>query len=103
MKKLVFFFVFVCCAFLAQAQKNYAVKIADSKTEDPLDKATVIIKSANKKAITNETGLLVIQAEPGDILTISCHGYISQEATLSASSSVIVFLVKKPEKRKRKH
>lgn len=76
---------------LRACTKNYAVKIADSKTEAPLNNATVIIKSTNKKAVTNESGLLVIQSEPGQVLAVSRPGYKSQEATLSASSSVQVF------------
>lgn len=102
MKKILLFIALVSCSFLLHAQKNYAVKIADSKTEDPLDKATVIIKSTKQKAVTNETGLLVIQSEPGQVLAVSRPGYVSQEATLSASSSVHVFLVKKPVKKKSK-
>jgi hypothetical protein len=103
MKKLILLPVFVLGSFLLQAQKNYAVKIADSKTEDPVAKASVVIKSTKVKAITNETGLLVIQASPGDTLTINCTGYTSQEAVLSVSSAVHVFLEKKkPVKRKGK-
>jgi hypothetical protein len=84
------------------AQKNYAVKVADSKTEDPVANASVVIKSTKIKAITGETGLLVIQAEPGEVLVITCPGYTSQEATLSVSAAVQVFLVKKKSEKRKK-
>ncbi len=101
MKKLLLVFVFITGAFLSHAQKNYAVKIAESKTGDPLDSAHVIIKSTGKNAITGVTGLLVMQAAPGDTLTVSRNGYTSQEAILSASSMVHVLLEKKPEEEKK--
>lgn len=102
MKKCLLIIALAIFSISGHAQKNYAVKIADSKTEAPLNNATVIIKSTNKKAVTNESGLLVIQSEPGQVLAVSRPGYKSQEATLSASSSVQVFLVKKPAKKKSK-
>lgn len=104
MKKLLLTLSFILCTFLLFAQKNYAVKIADSKTENPIANASVVIKVTKIKAITNETGLLVILAEPGDVIAISCPGYTSQEATLSAGSTLHVFLEKKKViKAKRKH
>lgn len=101
MKKILLIFVCTCCSFLLQAQKNYAVKIANATTGDPLDSAHVIIKSTGKNAITGVTGLLVMQAVPGDTLTVSRNGYTSQEAILSASSTVHVLLEKKPEEEKK--
>lgn len=101
MKKLLLSVSLVLCTFLLHAQKNYAVKIADSKTEEPISKAIVVIKSTKEKAVTNETGLLVINASPGDTISVNCAGYTGQEAVLSAGSSVHVFLVKKVIKRKK--
>lgn len=102
MKNIFLFLIIIGCSFSVQAQKNYAVKVADAKTEDPLDGAKVVIRSTKKKVMTNETGLLVIQAVPGDVLAISRRGYVPQEATLSASSAVQVFLEKKPAKKKKR-
>ena len=75
------------------AQKNYAVLVTDSKTGNPIDNASVKVKSTGKGAATNATGSLVIAASAGDVLEVSCIGYASQEVTLSASTSVSVILV----------
>ena len=77
---------------LLQAQKNYTVKVTDSKTRNPITNASVNIKSTSKGAVTNTSGSAVVQALPGDVLEITSIGYASQNVTLSAQTSVSVVL-----------
>jgi hypothetical protein len=101
MKKLFLSLGLLLCSFLLHAQKNYAVKVADSMNENPLANATVLTKATNISVTTNESGTTVIMALPGDIIKVSCAGYVSQEVTLSANAAVPVYLAKVKIKKKK--
>lgn len=81
--------------FLLQAQnaqKSYTVSVTDSKTGNPIPNASVKHKITGKGGSTSESGSLLMQAAPGDILEISCIGYATQKVTLSAQTKVDVAL-----------
>jgi hypothetical protein len=101
MKKLFLFLCLMLFNFFLFAQKYYAVKVADSKTEYPLKRATVKNKLTNNTDTTGENGTTVIQASPGEVLYVSCKGYTSQEVTISAQAAVHVFLEKKKIKKRK--
>ncbi len=92
MRKLTLLLSLVLSGLLLQAQKNYAVKVTDSKTGNPIADASVKIKSTNKGAATNAVGTIVVKASPGDVLEVSSIGYTSQDVTLSEQTSVSVVL-----------
>ncbi|MBK8786524.1 MAG: TonB-dependent receptor [Chitinophagaceae bacterium] len=92
MRKLSLLLSFMLIGLLLQAQKNYTVKVTDSKTRNPITNASVNIKSTSKGAVTNTSGSAVVQALPGDVLEITSIGYASQNVTLSAQTSVSVVL-----------
>lgn len=100
MRKLTLSIALVLCSFLLHAQKNYAVKVVDSKTENALANARVKIKTDKKGGKTNEYGTMVIMGSPGEVLMVSAAGYITQEVTLSVSAAVHVFLNKKKAKKR---
>lgn len=92
MRKLMLLLGLALSSLLLNAQNNYAVKVTDSKTGDPVVNASVKIKSTNKGAATNSSGTLVIKAVPGDVLEVSSIGYTSQEVTVGAQTSISVML-----------
>ena len=53
MRKLMLSLGLVLSSFLLHAQKNYTVKVTDSKTGNPVADASVKIKSTNKGGVTN--------------------------------------------------
>lgn len=92
MRKLTLMLGMLLGTLLAQAQKTYTVAVTDSKTGNPIENASVRMKSG-KGAATNSGGTASIQASAGDVLEISSIGYASQTITLSAQTSVTVMLV----------
>ena len=96
MQRVVMLIGFILVGFVLYAQTNYAVLVLDSRTADRIVNATVKNKGTNLfDGITNESGSMVIQASPGDVLKVTRDGYTSQEVTLSAMKGVSVILVKK--------
>lgn len=87
------------CSYVLHAQTNYAVLVTDASNGDRIVNALVKHKETNVfDGITNESGSMVIQASPGDVLRVMRDGYTSQEVTLSAHKAVSVMLVLKKEK-----
>ena len=79
----------VLSSFLLHAQKNYAVKVTDSKTGEPIADASVKIKSTNKGGVTGANGTMVIMASANDVLEVSSVGYSSQEVTIAGQQTAI--------------
>ena len=99
MNKLILLQGFLLCSFVLHAQTNYAVLVLDSRSADRIVNATVKHKETNLfDGITNESGSMVIQASPGEVLKVIRDGYTSQEVTLSANKGVSVILVLKNDK-----
>jgi iron complex outermembrane receptor protein len=92
MRKLTLLLSLMLGTLLTQAQKNYAVKVTDSKTGNPITDASVRVKSTGKGAATNASGTASVQASPGDVMEVSSIGYTTQQITLSEQTSVTVVL-----------
>ena len=90
---------FLLCSLGLYAQTNYAVLVTDARNGDRIVNAQVKHRETNMfDGITNESGSMVIQASPGDVLKVTRDGYTSQEVTLSANKGVSVILVLKNDK-----
>jgi hypothetical protein len=90
---------FILAGFVLHAQTNYAVLVTDASNGDRVVNALVKHKETNIfDGITNESGSMVIQASPGDVLRVMRDGYTSQEVTLSANKAVSIMLGLKKEK-----
>ncbi len=102
MKKLIFFFVFIVCFVALHAQKNYAVKVSDSKTGEAIAGATIKIKSNNQTVITSTGGTAVLQTSSDDSLVVTAKDYISQEVImLGQGTAVSVVLAPKPKEKEK--
>jgi hypothetical protein len=80
-----------------QAQGNISGKVVDEKTNEPLELAVISLKN-NEKALSDRNGNFVLMnAKPGDSITVSYIGYISKKiSTPLSGSSFIVELDKGP-------
>lgn len=79
-----------------QAQKNYAVMVADSKNGKPIKGAAIKIKSTGATVNTGESGNMVIQALPDDSLHIQSKGY-KDRAISMVNQGVAISILMEPE------
>ena len=109
MKKIILSLIVLLSSFLVHAQKNYAIKVMDSKLEEPIVGAAIKIVSTNTIITTGFNGTAVINASPNDSLKITAKGYIDRQMSLfNQSTAISVILDAKPQKKataakKRKH
>lgn len=84
-KFLLFTFTFVCASFMLHAQQNVQVKgkVTDAATGNPIEGASVTLKSSNGGTTTDSKGEFTISAAKGEKITISYSGYQSTSVTTS--------------------
>lgn len=64
----------------------------------PLSGATVTVKKSNRSGVTDAQGNITLNADAGDVVTVSYVGYVAQEIKLAAGkNSLMVVLQTKPE------
>lgn len=63
----------------------------------PLSGATVTIKKNNRSGVTDAQGNITLNADAGDVVTVSYVGFVSQELKLGDKNSLLVVLQTKPE------
>lgn len=78
---------FVLVAALAQAQKNYAVMLIDSKTGNPITTATIKLRSTGQVIPISQAGNALVTTIPQDTLLVRATGYTDREILLALQSS----------------
>lgn len=68
-------------------------KITDDHTNEPVENASVIVRSTRAGTVTGRNGSFTITASAVDILQISRVGYITLEVTIDGRSSIDIRLV----------
>lgn len=77
MRRLMLLSFSLLLVLVSFAQKTISGKITDAKSGSPLTGVSIKVKSSQKLAVTNESGVFKILAEPKDLLEISYVGYSS--------------------------
>lgn len=96
MKALTFLFLplLLMFALISQAQnRTITGTVIDSKSNEPVAGATVLVKGSKRGVTTDAAGKFSIQAPNGAILQISSVGYAAQEVIPGASGNLSVTLV----------
>jgi TonB-linked SusC/RagA family outer membrane protein len=74
------------------AQKTISGTVTDAANGDALIGANVLVKGSGTGTITDIDGTYALKANEGDVLVFSYTGYVDQEVTIGASSTVNVSL-----------
>src|SRR5258706_6165588 len=90
MKKLVLSLGVLLCNYLLFAQQSYTIKVIDSKTGNPIEGASVRLKTSRNGTSTNSNGNCSIQANANDILEITSIGFTSQSLKLGNQTAVTI-------------
>src|SRR5258706_3439107 len=90
MKKLVLSLGLLLCTYLLFAQQSYTIKVIDSKTGNPIEGASVRLKTSRNGTSTNSNGNCSIQANANDILEITSIGFTSQSLKLGSQAEISV-------------
>lgn len=77
-------------SFGAMAQQAITGKVISGDDRQPLPGATIQVKGASKKTITDNAGNFSIQAGNEDILIISSIGFITQDVKASAAANIVL-------------
>ena len=85
-------FIYFSSVFASYAQKIEG-KIADAKTGQAIELASVIVKSSKVGTATDAVGNFVIDAKLNDILIISATGYTSQQLKISTNKTATIFML----------
>ncbi len=92
MKQLLLVVSLLLSATFIFAQQTVTITVTDAKTGNPVENASVKIKSNNKGASTNADGICKIQANPGDILEITNVGYAIQSVAVKNQTDIAIRL-----------
>lgn len=95
MKKLVILPALLLGCLLANAQRNYAVGILDSKTAKPVAGASIRILSSGKVSTTSESGNVVMFISPDDSLLVTARGYKARKMPM-ANQSISISIILDP-------
>ena len=90
--RTIFSLLFCFLLFSAYAQSVITGQISDKTDGYGIPGVTIQIKGTTKGTVTDFDGKYQIQASEGDILIISSVGYISQEVSVQAASTIDVSL-----------
>lgn len=83
--------IFLLLSFMgAMAQQVINGKVISGDDRQPLPGATVQVKGAARKTITDNTGNFTISAGNDDILIISSIGFTTQQVKASAATSIVL-------------
>ncbi|SFN88078.1 TonB-linked outer membrane protein, SusC/RagA family [Chitinophaga sp. YR627] len=72
------------------AQQAISGKVISGDDKQPLPGATIQVKGASKKTITDNAGNFSIQAGNSDILIISSIGFTTQEVSASQAANIVL-------------
>lgn len=90
----ILFWLLMSAASLALAQRNVGGTVSDSKTNEPLIGANVLVKGTSVGTITDIDGSWSLSVPAGfDVLVFSYTGYSEKEVTLGTDNIVNVSLV----------
>ena len=95
MKRLQYILIITIAFFIAasgrlSAKETYTVVVTDASTGEPIISAITIIKGASRGTTTNEDGIAIINAVPGNnIVKVSMIGYQTAERDLSLGGDTI--------------
>jgi len=92
MRKLLLSLTLILSSYLLFAQQTITVKVKDAKSGDPVTSASVVVRSTNKGAATNNDGSFTIQVKKGDVLEITSVGYKPQMVTFTGTTEITVLL-----------
>ncbi len=89
-------------AFCALALMLFALNIAlaqrvsglvqDADTKEALTGATIVVKNTSRGTASGADGRFVLEAQAGDVLTVSFVGYTSKEMPVGAESELVIEL-----------
>ena len=89
-------FKFLTLSFLIMFQWSFAQKSVSGTVSDdagvPIPGATVLVVGTNNGVTTDFDGNYTIQANEGDVLSVSYVGYSAQEITVGTASTINVTL-----------
>ena len=89
-------FKFLTLSFLIMFQWSFAQKSVSGTVSDdagvPIPGATVLVVGTNNGVTTDFDGNYTIQANEGDVLSVSYVGYAAQEITVGTASTINVTL-----------
>lgn len=89
-KVLLMFIVGILLSANAFAQQMVVKGVVKDTTGEPVIGANVVVKGTTNGTITDFDGNFQLNANKGDIITISFIGYQSQEAQVAASMNIIL-------------
>ncbi len=89
---ILFFLVTMLASYLSFGQTLQGTITDDNNR--PLSGVSVVVKGANRNAITNNEGKYTIVAQSGQTLVISYVGFVSQEILVGNNSNISVSMVK---------
>lgn len=92
MRKLLLLLSLLLGSSLMYAQKNYSIKVTDAGTGNPVTNASATVKSTSKGAISNNDGIIKIDANENDVVEITNVGYKPFTITLGSKTSITVSL-----------
>ncbi len=86
----------ICCVLLlsgnAWAQSRKITGKIQSANSTPLSGATITVKGTSRSTSTDEQGRFSIDANTGEVLTVSFVGYLSKDITVGSSSDLTINL-----------
>jgi hypothetical protein len=96
MQKLILITGLLLGSVLLHAQTNYAVMVLDSRNGNPINGASIKIKSTGEILTTGQSGNVVILASSADSLHIQSKGYKDRAISL-VNQSVAISIVMEPK------
>src|SRR4051812_34115806 len=92
MRQLLLSLTLIFSSYFLFAQQTVTVKVKDAKTGDAVNSASVVVRSTNKGAATNNDGSFTIQVKKGDVLEITSIGYKPQMVQFTGATEITVLL-----------
>ncbi len=81
-KRLLFFTLLLCGKLIFAQSREINGSVTDSKNNEPIIGASILLKNTNKGTITDIDGKFSINADQNSVLIISYIGYTTQELTV---------------------
>jgi len=93
LKSLPILFILVCLQFTALSQRQGATgKITDARNGDPINGASIIVKSSKEGTTSNQNGVFSVHVLPTDELEISMVGYKTITVAVNGRTTINVTL-----------